>query len=139
LPVIIHSREAQHETQRGLREWITRVGKPSVPLGVIHCFNGDTTTARAFLEMGFYLSLGAYVGYPTARRTHDTFRFIPPDRLLIETDSPFLPPQNRRGQRNEPAYLLSTLAVLAQIRNERPETLAEQTTKNARTLFYRGY
>jgi TatD DNase family protein len=86
--------------------------------------------------MGFYISFGAYIGYPSSSLS-EVVRSIPPDRLLVETDSPFLPPQSHRGKRNEPAYLPMTLAILARFRGESPEILAQQTTENAARIFYR--
>ena len=77
--------------------------------GVIHCFSGSLNAAREYLEMGFYLSLGGYVSYPSSRGSYDVIRSIPQDRLLVETDCPFLPPQSYRGKRNEPAYLPLTV------------------------------
>ena len=103
--------------------------------GVIHCFNGDTGTAQQYLDMGFFLSLGAYIGYPPLRHMHSAIRSIPQDRLVVETDSPFLPPQSHRGERNEPAYLPLTVGMLAEIRGVSPETIARETTKNAFRLF----
>ena len=85
--------------------------------------------------MGFYISLGAYIGYPSSKRLHCAIRSIPLDRLLLETDSPFLPPQRYRGQRNEPAYIPLVLEALADIRETGAETIARKTTENAASLF----
>ncbi len=105
---------------------------------VIHCFSGDSNTAQQYLDMGFYLSLGAYVGYQSSRNAYSVIRSIPEDRLLVETDCPFLPPQSHRGKRNEPAYLPLTLGTLAQIKEESSETVAWRTTRNAIQLFRLG-
>jgi TatD DNase family protein len=97
---------------------------------------GDTDTARQYLDMGFFLSLAAYIGYPSSRQAYNVIRSIPQDRLVVETDSPFLPPQSHRGQRNEPAYLPLTVRLLAEIRQVSPETIARETTENAHRLFH---
>jgi TatD DNase family protein len=136
LPVVIHSRQADSDMLVLLREWATSATRNREAAGVIHCFSGDADTARQYLNMGFYISFGAYIGYPSSSLS-EVVRSIPPDRLLVETDSPFLPPQSHRGKRNEPAYLPMTLAILARFRGESPEILAQQTTENAARIFYR--
>ena len=136
LPVVIHSRQADSDMLTSLREWTTSAKHNREATGVIHCFSGDTGTALQYLNMGFYVSFGAYIGYPSSSLS-EVIRSIPADRLLLETDSPFLPPQSHRGKRNEPAYLPMTLAVLARLRGESPEILAQQTTDNAARIFYR--
>jgi TatD DNase family protein len=96
---------------------------------------GDEDTAQQYLGMGFYLSLAGYITYPVNRDAHDVIRYIPADRLMVETDCPFLTPQRHRGQRNEPAYVRYTAEELAEIRNTPLEKLARETTENARRLF----
>ena len=135
LPVIIHCRQAEKEMLSLLYEWTSSDERPKQPRGVIHCFSGDTDTARQYLNMGFFISLAANISYPSSSRTHDATRSIPPDRLLVETDSPFLPPQRYRGKRNEPSYLPLTVETLARIRETSPEVVATQTTENASRLF----
>ncbi len=136
LPVVIHCRQSEREILALLHDWTSRHqrSKGQSP-GVIHCFNGDSQSARRYLEMGFYLSLGAYIGYPSSLQAHSTVRMIPADRLMLETDCPFLPPQSHRGQRNEPAYLPITLELLARIRGVSPQTIAAETTENAHRFF----
>lgn len=136
LPVIIHCRQSEKDMVAALRKWTssTRPRNDGIR-GVIHCFSGSLETARQYLDMGFYISLGAYIGYPASGSSHYTIRILPLDRLLIETDSPFLPPQSHRGQRNEPSFLLTTLAVLAGIKEVHPEVIAKETTANARRVF----
>jgi TatD DNase family protein len=133
LPVIIHSREADEAMAPLLSAWAA--ANPVHPKGVIHCFNGDTATSDSYLESGFYIALGGYVSYPSARKNHDIYRQIPLERLLLETDCPFLPPQAYRGQRNEPAYLMQTAEALADIRGITMEALARATTENVTRLF----
>ncbi|MBI4187763.1 MAG: TatD family hydrolase [Chloroflexi bacterium] len=137
LPVIIHCRQAEKDILELLHDWVSARHGGESP-GVIHCFNGNSDTARQYLDMGFYLSLGAYIGYPTSQSRHHFIREIPTDRLLVETDCPFLPPPSHRGQRNEPSYTIITVETLAQIRGESPEIVARNTTQNAQRLFRFG-
>lgn len=131
LPVIIHVREAYGDVLRILRE---EKGKES--RGVIHCFSGDWPTAQIFLkEMDFYLSLGGPVTYPQATRAQEVARLVPLDRLLLETDCPYLAPQPQRGRRNEPAFILAIAEKVASLRQISLEKLAEATTNNAYRLF----
>jgi TatD DNase family protein len=137
LPVIVHCRQAEKDMLPLLRDWISHDKHPQgQPLGVIHCFSGDTNTAREYLDMGFFISFGAYIGYPTSGSLYSVIRSIPQDRLLVETDCPYLPPQSHRGQRNEPAYLPITVGLLARIRQVSPEQMAQETTQNARRVFH---
>lgn len=133
LPVIIHSRQADKETQAILQEWISQ-NKPERK-GVIHCFGGDAATARRYLEMGFFISFGAYITYPSSHHLQDVILNIPEDRLLVETDAPFLPPQSHRGKRNEPAFVPLTVEAIARIKRTSPEEIARMTTENATNLF----
>jgi len=137
LPVVIHSRQAETDMVDTLKKWTASVKPRDDGIrGVIHCFSGGIETARQYLDMGFHISLGGYIGYPTSRNSHATIRALPLDRLLIETDSPFLPPQSRRGQRNEPSYLPVTVTALAEIKGVSPETVARETAANARRVFH---
>jgi TatD DNase family protein len=138
LPVIIHARQAEQNILEILKNWVLTFQAGRENIGVIHCFNGDMTTAQSYLELGFYIGFDAYIGYPSSRIS-EVIKSIPLNRLLIETDCPFLPPQSHRGKRNEPAYLPMTLAALARIRGESPEIMAQQTTENALRLFTRIY
>jgi len=136
LPVIIHCRQAEEDMLNLLRKWIPEHGDARGHYrGVIHCFNSDSNTANEYLNMGFYLSFGAYIGYPSTAGAHNVIRSIPRDRLLVETDCPFLPPQSHRGKRNEPAYLSFTIKALASIREESYEDIANVSTQNAQQLF----
>ena len=135
LPVIVHSREAAGETVELLRSRLAEHHGIKQYRGVIHCFNGDAETAHAYLELGFHISLGGYIGYPKSTALHEIIKSIPEDRLLSETDCPFLPPQDYRGKRNEPSYLRLTVKKLAEIRKETYEKTARVTTENARRLF----
>lgn len=133
MPVIIHSRRADTETLSTLREWAS--GNITERIGVIHCFSGDVVMARNYLEMGFFIAFGAYVTYPSSANIREVVSKIPDDRLLVETDCPFLPPQGHRGERNEPACIPDTVEMLAGMRGMSPEKIAEKTIENAINLF----
>ncbi len=136
MPVVIHCREAEKDLLNLLRQWTSRYKeRQGQGRGVIHCFMGDSDAAQQYLEMGFYLSLGGYIGYPASSYAHDVVRAIPQDRLMVETDCPFLSPQKYRGKRNEPSYLPLTVEVLAKIRGVALEAVARETTENAHRLF----
>jgi TatD DNase family protein len=136
LPIIIHSRQAEVETRSMVEHWIHSYQRPnSKPRGVLHCFNGDLNTAEWYVAQGFFISLGAYIGYPSSKALREVISEIPADRLVVETDCPFLPPQKYRGKRNEPSYTLITLGVLAEIKRKTLEEMADQTTRNAMLLF----
>ncbi len=129
-PVVLHCRDAHAETLAILAE--ERVGDVG---GVMHCFSGDVPIARRCLDLGLYLSLAGPVTYKNARALPDVARFAPADRVVIETDCPFLPPHPYRGQRNEPAYVALTAARVAELRGEPVDALAETTARNAARLF----
>jgi len=132
LPVIIHCREAEADMLRVLRAEFDRHG----PIGgVMHSFVGDKTMAEACLTMGLYLSFAGMLTYKNAAELRQTAATIPLDRLLVETDSPYLAPVPVRGRRNEPAHVAHTAACLAGLHQLSPDELAERTTANARTLF----
>jgi TatD DNase family protein len=128
LPIIIHTREATDDTFAILKE------HPGVR-GVFHCFTGDTAMARRALEIDFYLSFAGIVTFPKAVELRDAARIVPADRLLIETDSPYLAPVPHRGKRNEPAYVAHVLASLAEVRGAPVEALDAQVTGNFARLF----
>jgi TatD DNase family protein len=136
LPIIIHCREAQQVMLPIIRDWTADYTlQKGISRGVLHCFNTDLETAEKYLSMGFYISLGAYIGYPSSRQLREIVKNIPLDRIVMETDCPFLPPQKHRGQRNEPSYVAITAGVLAEIKQLSVEEIAQQTTRNARVLF----
>ena len=129
-PVVLHCRDAHAETLAILaEEGVGEVG------GVMHCFSGDVPIARRCLDLGLYLSLAGPVTYKNARALPEVARFAPADRVVIETDCPFLPPHPYRGQRNEPAYVALTAARVAELRGEPVDALAETTALNAARLF----
>jgi TatD DNase family protein len=131
MPVVIHTRDAWTDTIEVLREHWAPKGLP----GIMHCFAGDTIRARECLDMGFYLAFGGVTTFPKATDAREAARVMPSDRLLLETDAPYLAPIPFRGKRNEPAYVVHTARVLAQIRREDVEELAATTTANFTRLL----
>lgn len=131
LPVIIHTRDAWQATLDILRKHWAPTGLPCI----MHCFTGDPEQARECLDLGFYLAFGGIVTFPKAEAVREAARLTPSDRLLLETDSPYLAPVPYRGKRNEPAYILETARVLAKIRNVPLEQLASETKTNFERIF----
>jgi TatD DNase family protein len=130
LPVVIHTREADDDTVAILRE----AGRGRVR-GVLHCFTGTPELAAAGLAMGLHVSLAGIVTFPKAQALRDTARGVPLDRLLAETDSPFLTPVPHRGTRNEPARVRQVLEALAALHGVGVGELARRTTENFHALF----
>lgn len=131
LPLVVHTREAEIDTAEMLS---TAVREGSVT-GVLHCFTGSTELARKGLDLGFYVSLSGIVTFKNAQELQATAKWLPSDRMLIETDSPFLAPVPHRGQKCEPAFVADTASFVAQLRGEEPAQLAEATTTNFFRLF----
>ena len=130
LPVIIHTREATDDTFAILRE----AGGTAVR-GVFHCFTGDTAMARRALDIGFHVSFAGILTFPKAGDIRDAARVVPDDRLLIETDAPYLAPVPHRGKRNEPAFVTHVLEVLAETRGVDAASLRRSVTANFARLF----
>lgn len=129
LPVIIHTRDATADTFDTLRAFSPEVR------GVLHCFTGTLEEARRALDLGFYLSFSGILTFPKADALRAVAAFAPLDRLLVETDAPYLAPVPHRGQRNEPAWVAETVRVLAATRGLDAETVAEATAVNFAALF----
>jgi TatD DNase family protein len=127
-PVVLHIREAHEEVRALVRE--AGIGR-----GVVHCFTGTAADAEAWLGMGFYISLSGIVTFKSAGQIREAAVRVPADRLLLETDCPYLAPVPLRGKRNEPAYLVHTAAFVAKLRGVGVDELAAQTTAAARALF----
>ena len=131
LPLVVHTRDAEEDTA----EILTReVGKGGVA-GVLHCFTGSAALARKALDLGFYISISGIVTFKNARDLQEVAKTIPQDRLLVETDSPFLAPVPHRGQTCEPAFVADTAAFLSDLRDEPLDELAAATTSNFFRLF----
>jgi TatD DNase family protein len=128
LPVVIHTREATEDTLAVVRD-----ARPAIA-GVLHCFTGDVAEARRALDLGLYISLSGIVTFPRAQTLREVAAFVPEDRLLLETDAPFLAPVPRRGQRNEPAWVVETFAAVARIRGVPGQALAITVADNFRRL-----
>ena len=127
-PVIIHTREAWPDTLDVLRrEW-------SGP-GIMHCFTGDEAQAREALDLGFHLSFGGVLTFQKAENVRQAAAIVPEDRLLVETDAPYLAPIPFRGKRNEPAFMVETVKRLAAVRGVPPEQVASATTANFHRLM----
>ncbi|WP_439538372.1 TatD family hydrolase [Sphingomonas sp.] len=131
LPLIVHTRDAEEDTANILAE---EMGKGAYP-GVIHCFTASGEFADKALEMGFYISISGIVTFKNARDLQETAARLPLDRLLIETDAPFLAPVPHRGQTGEPAFVADTCRFLAQLRGMDAEELADATRENFHRLF----
>ena len=127
LPVVIHTREAAEDTIALLREIPSR--------GIIHCFTGSPDEAKAYLDLGFYVSISGIVTFRAADNVRESALVVPDDRILIETDSPFLAPVPLRGRRNEPAFIRHTCEFLARLRGVPAEDFAELTFANAESVL----
>lgn len=136
-PVVIHDRDAHDEIMEVLADWAEQQrGSPlEGRLGVLHTFSGDLAMAERALALGFYLSVAGPLTYPSSDQLSEVVRAVPMERLLVETDCPFLPPHPHRGQRNEPAYVRLVAERLAVLKDRPLEEIAEATTANARRLF----
>lgn len=133
-PLVIHAREAADDVIRVLKE--EKAGTDAGGFGgIMHCFNETLPVARAAMDMGFYISFSGVVTYPNARELQHVARLIPMDRLLIETDSPYLAPQSIRGKQNEPAYVTEVAAQLARIKGVSVARIAEASSRNFFRLF----
>ena len=132
LPIIIHSRDADDETVEILSE---ECAGESFRGGIMHCFGGTASMAEALMRIGFLISFAGNVTFKKAENLRDAARVVPMDKLLVETDCPFLTPVPFRGKRNEPAYVEHTARFLADFYGVEFETLAEQTTRNFLNVF----
>jgi len=132
LPLVIHARDADEDIAAILRE--ERASGGDFPF-LLHCFSSGRQLAEIAVEMGGYVSFSGILTFPKSTELRDIARDVPADRLLVETDSPYLAPVPFRGKPNEPSYVAHTARVLSEVREMTPEALAELTTRNFRTLF----
>ncbi len=130
LPVIIHTRDAAQETFDILKE-----AQDGSLKGVLHCYSGSVEMALEYVKMGFYISLGGPITFKNARVSREVAKAVPIDRLLIETDSPYLTPEPYRGKRNEPLFVRYVAGTIAEIRGINFDELAKETSENAKRLF----
>ncbi|NLZ53611.1 MAG: TatD family hydrolase [Thermoanaerobacteraceae bacterium] len=133
LPLIIHNREAHKDTLD-----IIKSEKGYAVSGVFHCFSGSIELAKEVLDMGFYISLGGAVTFKNAKKTVEVAKYVPIDRLLVETDSPYMAPVPYRGKRNDSGYLHEIIKKISEIRNTDFDVIAEATVQNANRLFGLG-
>lgn len=129
-PLILHCRDAYDDLMRLLNETVA-----SPCRGVLHCFSSDAATMKKFLDLGFYVAFGGALTYKKNEALREACKACPGDRLLLETDGPYLAPQSKRGERNEPLYMVETAEFAAELRGMDREELARLTTSNARRLF----
>lgn len=130
LPVVVHVRETFTDVYERLKWFSNRGGT-----GVIHCFTGTLDEGRAFLDLGFYLSFSGIVTFKNSEDLRHVARYTPSDRILIETDSPYLAPVPHRGKQNEPAWVREVARCISDVREVSLESIAELTTNNALNLF----
>ena len=131
LPLVVHTREAEDDTAAILTKAVEEGGVT----GVLHCFTGSADLARKALDLGFYISLSGIVTFKNAADLQETAKRVPADRLLVETDAPFLAPVPNRGKTCEPAFVADTAAFVADLRGEEADKLAATTTENFFRLF----
>ena len=129
LPIVIHSRSANEDTIS-----ILKANKPKNS-GILHCFGGDMNMMEEALDLGLYISFAGNITYPKAHNLREVLKNVPLDRLLLETDSPFLTPQKRRGKPNKPSYIFYTLKYVSDFLNIPEKELEAQLDKNFKTLF----
>jgi TatD DNase family protein len=129
LPVEIHSRDAEDDTAAELQKWKGKV------TGMMHCFSGTAKLAQAALDVGFYISLSGVITFKNAQPLRDIIKDLPMDRILVETDAPFLAPVPMRGKKNKPAFVSHTAEKVAEIKGIGLEELSQQLDKNVRKLF----
>jgi TatD DNase family protein len=131
LPIIIHCRDAWPDCLNLLEE----VWKPAGLGGILHCFTSSLEDARRGIEMGFLISFAGNSTYPKTQYIRDVAKELPLEKILIETDAPYLAPQTFRGKRNEPAYVAEVARTLASVRNLSPDEVAAATSENFRRFF----
>lgn len=137
LPVIIHSREADEDTLSCLSHYVSSLPGGRDNPGILHCFTGTIPFARKLLDLGLYISFSGITTFKNAESLREVAAFVPLDRMLIETDSPYLAPIPHRGERNQPAYVPEVARCIAKVREREPEDIATATTDNARRCFVR--
>ena len=132
VPVQLHSREAHGDCLDMLR---ARARAGRMPRGIMHCYTGSWESAKIYLDLGLHISLSGAVTFKNAPKLAEVARNVPADRLLVETDCPYMAPVPLRGRRNEPAFIVHTFAKVAELRGEAPDRLAEQLWRNANDIM----
>lgn len=137
-PIVIHCREAHVDVQKALQEYYPETSmtyEVARPRGVIHCFSGTWEDAQTYMLHGFLLGFDGPVTYPSSKVLQNVVMRMPLQRMVLETDSPYLPPQTHRGQRNEPAHLVAVAEAIAVIKRKTNADVSQHTSQNARNLF----
>lgn len=134
LPVVVHSRDADEDTLAILKAYSNACPSDMIP-GVLHCYTRGIAMAKALLDIGFFISFSGIVSFANAEDLRRVASYVPSERIVIETDSPYLAPVPMRGERNEPAYVAHVAEAVAQARGTSAEDIASITTRNARRLF----
>ncbi|MGB9669238.1 MAG: TatD family hydrolase, partial [Anaerolineales bacterium] len=137
LPVIIHNRDATQDVVKMVREWSQsqKDRYEGYPLGVFHAFSENLDWAKQIVDLGFLIGVGGVLTYPKSTLLREVVNQIPIEKIVIETDAPFLPPQPYRGKTNEPAYLTVVVTELTKIKNLDKETMIKLINQNSRNLF----
>jgi TatD DNase family protein len=137
LPIIIHCRPSNNSENAwdDTLEMLRMHWAPSGLPGILHCFTGEWKHAQAALDIGFYISFAGNVSFPKAENIREAAKLVPLDRMLIETDSPYLAPVPHRGKRNEPGFVVNTAETIGQLRGMSKEEIGQKTTENFHTLF----
>jgi TatD DNase family protein len=133
--VVVHTRDADEDTAAILKDYANDWRGNPVRLGVLHCFTRDTAFAREVLDLGLMVSFSGIITFANADPLREVAKYVPDDRLLIETDSPYLAPVPMRGNRNEPSFVVHVAKQLAELRGCSLDFMANLTARNARTLF----
>ena len=134
-PIVVHSRNADQATVEDLKTHVSKWNGDADRIGVLHCFTGNIDFMRKVLDLGLYISYSGIVTFKNADALRDTVHYVPEDRLLVETDTPYLAPIPYRGKTNEPAYVVEVAKTLAMLRATTIENIAKITTRNAERLF----
>lgn len=134
LPAIIHSREAAEDTMRILKEFCRKYPAISMP-GVIHCYSYSPEMAQEFIKMGFYIGVGGVVTFKNAKKLKETVTKIPLERILVETDCPYMAPEPHRGERNSSLYLPYVIEKIAELKGSSLEEVKNVTERNARKMY----
>ncbi len=135
LPLILHVRASKAEPNRAYLETLEVLQHAGYNRGVVHCYTGDRETARKILDAGFMISFTGIITFPNAKELLDVVKFVPRDRVMVETDAPYLSPQPVRGQRNEPLYVQYVAQKIAEVKSLQVSAVEEQTTANAEKFF----
>ncbi|MFA6042617.1 MAG: TatD family hydrolase [Patescibacteria group bacterium] len=136
LPLVLHTRAHPKEPTKAYNDLLELLQHAGYNRGVVHCYTGDVDTARKFVDAGCLISFTGIITFPNATKLLDVVRFVPLDRMMVETDAPYLAPQQFRGKRNEPLYVQHVADKIAEVKGIGVEEVVRQTTKNAEVFFH---